>query len=56
MSKTGMSLAVLCWVGIAALMSGCGPTRGWEVKFGINPISSVENQQKLDPKVKLVRK
>lgn len=29
-------------------LSGCGPTVGWSVNFGVNPISSVQDEKGLN--------
>lgn len=34
-------------VGILLLVSGCTGQHGWEVKFGVNPITQVNNTQSL---------
>lgn len=36
---------------ILIFTSGCLPSRGWEVKFGISPVSRVDNKQGLDQEV-----
>jgi hypothetical protein len=30
------------------VLSGCGGTTGWNVSFGVNPVTAVDNHQSLN--------
>lgn len=36
-------LGILMVIGL----TGCGGSTGWQVNFGVHPITSIDNQQKL---------
>jgi hypothetical protein len=40
---------------VCLMFSGCGPTQGWSVGFGVYPISQVQQEQALKPAVRLVK-
>lgn len=40
-------LAVFC-CGLIIVLSGCGGTTGWNVSFGVNPVTAVDNHQSLN--------
>ena len=46
-----VQLNALIWSMLALLLTltigGCGSTTGWNVSFGVTPITAVDNQQKL---------
>ncbi len=48
-----VQLNIVVWSMLALLLlltltlGGCGSTTGWNVSFGVTPITAVDNQQKL---------
>lgn len=40
-------LAVFC-CGLIIVLSGCGSSTGWNVSFGVNPVTAVSNHQALN--------
>ena len=57
MNEVGNSIVILV-VGVlmVALLTGCSGSTGWNVGFHATPVTSVDYNQKLEPKVRLVRK
>jgi hypothetical protein len=43
MVLSGLAIFWLC-----SSLTGCGSTRGWNVSFGVNPVSAVSNHQSLN--------
>lgn len=50
-TETLLSANIAVWtlvliVGVLT-MTGCGSSTGWQVNFGVHPITSIDNNQKL---------
>lgn len=49
-SASDMALLVGMAGAIAAVISGCGTTTGWQVQLGVNPISAAQDTKALNKK------
>lgn len=50
--RTGIIAGSLMWVIVLVLLTGCGSTRGWQVSFGVHPVSETTKTEKLNEKGK----
>lgn len=46
--RAGLIASVVFWGIFILAVTGCMPSRGWEVRFGVVPVSRVDNKQGLD--------
>jgi len=46
-SLISANIAVWSLVAILLLTTGCGTSTGWQVNFGVHPISAIDNHQQL---------
>jgi hypothetical protein len=53
-------LGIMALIGICFYLSACGFSRGWQVNFGVSPVSSIDNNQGFQaedaPEVRKVRR
>jgi hypothetical protein len=43
--KNALAIELVVLVAIALSLSNCGFSRGWQVNFGVSPVSSIDNNQ-----------
>lgn len=49
--KLEILIAIITLAMVLIFTSGCLPSRGWEFKIGVSPVSRVDNKQGLDQEI-----